>query len=313
MKALYKTLLEKSKQAMLSAVSIYNNPIISFKTEIFIVNAEIAWTYLFHAFYNLCKIDYAYYTLVNRRKKYTYVENKRRKMWELSKCIDCTESPLDESTKSNLNFIIMLRNEIEHSSCKSIDDCVSAKIQACCINYNYYLKKLFGPKEGLDSKLAISVQFSELDPFQKKQLINNPKLDKTISNFVTNFERKLSKEIIGDSRYAYRVCFVETNVNRPGQADKVLKFIKKTSETEEGINLIIKETEKKKYLPSDIVRIIKNEGYQAFNMTKHTEIWKKVDGKSEEKHFGVRIAKTWYWYDSWLNALREYLKSNPLD
>ena len=42
MKALYKTLLEKSKQAMLSAVSIYNNPIISFKTEIFIVNAEIA-------------------------------------------------------------------------------------------------------------------------------------------------------------------------------------------------------------------------------------------------------------------------------
>ena len=118
MKALYKTLLEKSKQAMLSVVSIYRNPIITFKTEIFIVNAEIAWTYLFHVFYNFCKIDYAYYILVNGRKKYIYVENKRRKMWELSKCIECAESPLDESTKSNLRFIILLRNEIEHSSCK---------------------------------------------------------------------------------------------------------------------------------------------------------------------------------------------------
>ena len=39
-------LLTKSREAMLSAVGIYNNPNIKFKSETFIVLAIIAWTYL---------------------------------------------------------------------------------------------------------------------------------------------------------------------------------------------------------------------------------------------------------------------------
>lgn len=44
-------LIYKSKEAMLSAVQIYNNPLIKFKSEIFIVIAIISWTYLMHAYY----------------------------------------------------------------------------------------------------------------------------------------------------------------------------------------------------------------------------------------------------------------------
>ena len=39
-------LLIKSREAMLAAVQIYNNPQITFKSEIFISMASIAWTYL---------------------------------------------------------------------------------------------------------------------------------------------------------------------------------------------------------------------------------------------------------------------------
>ena len=41
-------LLDKSKEAMVSAVQIYNNPLIKFKSEMFITTAIISWTYLMH-------------------------------------------------------------------------------------------------------------------------------------------------------------------------------------------------------------------------------------------------------------------------
>lgn len=45
-------LLDKSKEAMVSAVQIYNNPLIKFKSEMFIITAIISWTYLMHAYYS---------------------------------------------------------------------------------------------------------------------------------------------------------------------------------------------------------------------------------------------------------------------
>ena len=51
-------LVKKSREAMLTAVQIYNNPQIDFKSELFIVTTVIAWTYLLHAYYRKHKIDY---------------------------------------------------------------------------------------------------------------------------------------------------------------------------------------------------------------------------------------------------------------
>lgn len=43
-------LVRKSRESMLAAVQIYNNPNISFKAENFISLAVIGWTYLMHAY-----------------------------------------------------------------------------------------------------------------------------------------------------------------------------------------------------------------------------------------------------------------------
>ena len=61
-------LIVKSREAMLSAVQIYNNPNIQFKTESFIVLSNIAWTYLMHAYYRAKGIDYRYYSFKGKRK-----------------------------------------------------------------------------------------------------------------------------------------------------------------------------------------------------------------------------------------------------
>ena len=42
-------LVKKAREAMLTAVQIYNNPQIDFKSELFIVTIVVAWTYLLHA------------------------------------------------------------------------------------------------------------------------------------------------------------------------------------------------------------------------------------------------------------------------
>lgn len=59
-KSIKDSLINKSREAMIAAVQIYNNPSISFKTENYIVLATISWTYLLHAYYREIKVDYRY-------------------------------------------------------------------------------------------------------------------------------------------------------------------------------------------------------------------------------------------------------------
>ncbi len=55
-------LLNKSREAALAAVQIFNNPNVTFKSETYIVLMIIAWTYLLHGYYRTKKIDYRYFT-----------------------------------------------------------------------------------------------------------------------------------------------------------------------------------------------------------------------------------------------------------
>ena len=80
-------LIIKAREAMLSAIQIYNNPLISFKTESFIVLSLIAWTYLLHAYYRAKGIDYRYFSKSGRRKKYVKNSDGSIKFWDLKECI----------------------------------------------------------------------------------------------------------------------------------------------------------------------------------------------------------------------------------
>ena len=51
-------LVEKSREAALTAVGVFNNPLVTFKSETFIVLMNIAWTYLLHAYYRDQNIEY---------------------------------------------------------------------------------------------------------------------------------------------------------------------------------------------------------------------------------------------------------------
>src|SRR3989344_9433520 len=154
-------LILKAREALLSAVQIYNNPLISFKTESFIVLSLIAWTYLLHAHYRTKGVDYRYQTKNGKRKKYDKKPDGSIKYWELKECITNTDSPLDKDTSNNLIFLIGLRNQIEHRKANGLDSYLSARYQACALNFNFYLKKLHGEKYGFGKNFSPIFQFTE--------------------------------------------------------------------------------------------------------------------------------------------------------
>lgn len=302
-------LLCKSRESALAAVQIFNNPQIQFKSELFIVGMNIAWTYLLHAHYRKQGIDYRYFQLRGQRKYYSRTKRGAFKYWELERCLAESGSPVDGDAANNLRFLIGIRHEIEHQMTTRIDATLSAKFQACCLNYNHYLKKLFGDKSGIDQHLAFSLQFSAIKEDQLQSMKSEDDLPAHISRFIKDFEDQLSDEEYESPLFAYRIIFLPKVANHKGQADEVIEFVKADSELGQELSKnyrVIRETEKPKYLPSEIVRIMRREGHSWFSMTQHTTLWHDKEAKIPAKGLGVQIAKTWYWYEPWLNQVREY-------
>lgn len=306
-------LLTKSREAALAAVQIFNSPLITFKSEIFIVLMNIAWTYLLHAYYRKHHIEYRYYKQRAKRRVFDKTKSGAHKHWELDRCLNDRQSPIDKDTANNLRFLIGIRHEIEHQMTYRLDSSLSAKFQACCLNYNEYVKKLFGEKHGIDKHLSFSLQFSSISRGQVAALPSEGKMPSHIKSFIEGFEEKLTDDEFNSPRFAYRVLFVAKTANRKGQADQVIEFVKSDSPLAANVNkayTVIKETERPKHLPGGIVKMMKDEGYTHFSMYEHTKLWKQMDAKNPNKGFGVMVQKTWYWYDRWVDQVREHCRTN---
>ena len=303
-------LIRKSREAMLAAVQVYNNPNITFKAETFITLAVIGWTYLLHAYFRGRRIDYRYYHMKGSRRVFEKTKHGAFRHWELERCLNDMDCPLDADTKANLRFLLGIRHEIEHQMTNKIDEYISAKLQACAINFDYYIIKLFGEKYKLSGELALTIQFSPLTPDQSDSLQDNPHLTSNIKNFVCEFEENLPEETIKSDKYAYRILFVPIAANRAKQADQVVEFVKPDSEVANEIDrILIKETEKPKYLPGQIVALMKEKGYEHFSIHKHTDLWKNRNAKKNSK-FGTKVAKTWYWYEPWVDEVEKYCREH---
>lgn len=309
-----KELLEKSREAALAAVQIFNNPSITFKSEIHVVLMHIAWTYLLHAYYRNKGIEYRYCSnTAAKRRRFDRTKYGAYKHWELERCINERECPLDNDTKNNLKFLIALRHEIEHQMTTKIDDRVSARFQAACLNYNHYIKKLFGEEYSIDKHLAFSLQFCSITEEHFALLKDYKNLPCNISKFIEGFDGALLEQEYNSPRFAYRVLFVAKTANHKGQADRVIEFVKADSELAKQVNTqytTIKEIERTKYLPGQIVKQMKEKGYLMFNMHYHTIFWQNLSAKNPEKGYGVNVAGTWYWYEKWLKEVEKHCQEN---
>lgn len=305
-------LLTKSKEAALSAIKVFNDPLITFKSESFIVLMVIAWTYLLHAYYRAKGIEYRYYHEGAKRRRFDRTKKGAFKYWELERCLNDGKSPLDPDTANNLRFLIGLRHEIEHQMTLALDGFLSGRYQACVMNYNTYLKNLFGSKQGLDKNLAYSLQFLEISEAQVAGARVAPNVPKRILAYIADFDADLTHEEYNSEKYSYRLLFKRKLVNRPGQADRVVEFIDPNSELAKTIDKeywVKKEVERPKFRAKDVVAEVKKAGFTRFKVFRdHVDFWKAEDAKNPVKGYGVEIQGAWYWYESWIQRCIELCK-----
>lgn len=306
-------LITKSKEAALTAIKVFNDPLIKFKSETFIVLMIIAWTYLLHAYYRSIKIEYRYYQQGIKRRKFDRTKSGAYKYWELERCLNDKNCPIDRDTTNNLRFLIGLRHEIEHQMTLSLDDYLSGRYQACVLNYNTYLKKLFGASQGLDRHLSYSLQFLELAEEQIAGTRPESDIPERLRAYIAEFDGALTHEEYNSTRYSYRLLFKKKLVNRPGQADRVIEFIDPKSELAKTIDKeywVKKEVERPKYRATDVVAEVRKAGFKKFRISpEHVEMWKAEDAKNPAKGYGIEVQGTWYWYENWIERCIELCKT----
>lgn len=293
----------------MSAIRVFNDPHISFKSETFIVLMVIAWTYLLHAHYRRKGVEYRYYTQTGKKRKFDRTKAGAFKYWELQRCLDEKSCPVDRDASNNLRFLIGLRHEIEHQMTRSLDNFMSGRYQACALNYNELVKKLFGKRYGLDGHLTYSIQFLELTQEQLAGPAPQADVPERLRAYIAQFDDALDHDAYNSPRYSYRLLFKRKLVNRPGQADRVVEFIDPKSDVAKAIDKeywVHKEVERAKFKPSHVVAQVHAAGFKNFRVQReHVDMWKAEDAKNPAKGYGVEVEGVWYWYESWIKRCIE--------
>ena len=212
-----KELIKKSREAALNAIRTFNDPQVIFKSESFIVLMVIAWTYFLHAYYRSKNIEYRYFKQKGKRRIFDKTKYGAFKYWELERCLNDKGNPIDKYASNNLRFLIGLRHEIEHQMTLSLDTYLSGRFQACAINYNDYVKKLFGKEYGIDSQVAYSIQFLQLSEEQLSGSLPEAEIPDRLRSYITEFDDALSHEEYNSSRYSFRLLFKKKLVIAQGK------------------------------------------------------------------------------------------------
>jgi hypothetical protein len=304
-------LVKKAREAMLAAVQIFNNPQIDFKAELFIVTTVIAWTYLLHAYYRKKRVEYRQFKPGVKNRHFLRTKFGAIRHLGLEECLNLKECPLDELVKKNLQFLIGIRHEVEHQMTRRIDDQLSAKFQAAALNFNTAIKRLFGEKYSLDREQSFSIQFAAISEKTAKELMAQADLPQHIHSYIVQFDTALTQEQFDDPRFSYRIAFVRKTTGSKTAADKVVEFFAPGSDVAiEANKVFLKETERKKYRPSTIVKQMKAEGFTRFGMQQHTDLWKGRDARNSKYQFGTEVEGSWFWYESWIGEVRKHCQDN---
>ncbi len=293
----------RAKECMLAAVAVFNNPLIRFKSETTITLVCTAWTYLLqvHCLENgleIRKLDSC-----GARRKFARTAEGDVKTIELKELVKLSHDILSEACQENLVFLIGIRNRIQHYVGVELDSLIAPKIQANILTFKRVIEQVTDGAVSMGEELPFALQFSELSLHQTKELLTGKAIPVSLKTFILDFESKLAPEIWKDSEYQARVKLQVVNKER-GEDLEFVKVLEIGTEAPEGVTAsYLKEVEKRKYTPTEIIKQMHELGFPDFGMQEHIELWQKKDGKNPKYGYGCEIANRWFWYQSWIDQV----------
>lgn len=220
-----KSILSSSMDSALLAVEIFNKPRTAFRVEAYVTLMIIAWTKLFHAYFNKTIGDKYYYKKKNGR--FDTVDGER-KAWELKTCID-EYGELKEPIKANLELFIRLRNKISHRHVdkRELDILIFGECQAFLNNYENALIILFGDEYTINESLAFSLQFSTMRDSSQinagKKALSTEYQD--LKQFIDKYRSSLSNEIFTSQEYSIKLIQIP-KISNTERGDIAIDFVK---------------------------------------------------------------------------------------
>ncbi len=271
------SLVEKAQQSAILALDIYNRPATKFRTEAFIVLMVIAWTALFHAIFEKRGIPYFY----KDDQGVARTADGEKKAWELKTCIREFYGPANPPVRQNLDFMIRLRNKIEHRFSPEIDPYVTEECQAMLLNFDELLVEKFSEYYALQQCLCVPLlastvrqpyQVDALRRFQAKQYTE-------LKQYIDDYKKNLAPEIRDNPKYRYRLYLAPELASRESSSDLVLTFVKGDDLT--GTEQVVAVRERSvpvanpgKLKPSQVAHKVKKRIGRPFSTNHHTAAWK---------------------------------------
>lgn len=287
------TLLNKSKDSALLAVEVYNKPRTAFKSSAFITLMCISYTALFHAIFERNGLKYFYKKKNSNR--YEVVDGEY-KAWELTKCAEMYFQKQSNPVFRNIEFMVKLRNKIEHRFIPEIDSTVLGECQAFLINYENLLIKEFTNKHSIVDHLNVPLQISN---FKRKIPVTQDGRD--VIDFIKNHRSAISKNVKDSQEYSFKVFLLPKIGNHRNSSDLAVEFIdfdladKNQKENFEKIQALIKEkrvpvANQGKFKPKDVLEAIKERTGVKKNQNWHADMWRKYEVRPSSK--GLDKTKT---------------------
>ncbi len=229
-----------------------------------------------------------------KRVRYERVDGEP-KHWDLAECLKRYYVDKQPPERKNLEFMIGLRNKIEHRHLPALDAALYGECQSALMNLEDLLVNEFGSRYGLSESLAVSLQFSRAVPSEKRAATKE--LAKTsaasVIDYIQKFRGNLPATTLESNRYTFSVYLVPKVAGRKNTADSVVHFIKVDDARPEEVerlrrlNVLIRD----KHIPianldmmkaGQVVEKVANAIPFVFSMPCHTKAW---------KHYGVRPGK----------------------
>jgi len=276
-------LVIKAKDSALLALDIYNRPATLFKSEGFVVMMIIAWTALLHAIFSKRGIKCNY---TEQDGADTIIDGDS-KAWELSKCVKEYYKEINNPVRSNIEFMIGIRNKVEHRFAPKIDNHIGGECQALLLNFDELMVSEFGDYYALKELLVFPLQTSNLKSHGKTEIIKKfqGKHYDEIKEYIDAYRDKIADDTYNDPKFSFRVYLVPKVGNHRNSSDMSMEFVKYDPsnagemESQQKLVTLIKEKIVSRGNPdglkaSQVVDKVAKLSGRKFNLHLHALAWK---------------------------------------
>ncbi len=252
--------LIRAREAMILAVTIFNSSTYKFKTGMFAILANIAWTYLLHEFH---------------QRKDGSILNADGTTFALSHMLSRTDCPLSKGIKNNLATIKAIRDEVEHKLLGRSDPRWLSLFQACCLNFDKTIVELHGRRLSLQNEISVALQFGKLQIDQAAQL-HQYDVPQHIAALDALLTAKLTEEELADLEYQFRVVYTFDSASK-GSAH--IQFLTPESEEGKSVHNVLQKykisDELYPYRPGEVAAMVSKKTSKRFTLSNHTDAWKR--------------------------------------